>query len=192
MGNDKCIMYIYSITLNNVPVPLSKYNLRRQIRRDSTNQGNTHSDKGKVIAIEVHDQPRSSTDTICSRPELEENVTNTDLHMSNMSASVTTMSSAMEESSTKIISNNPTAMIALQQLASISSVQSLERIMPTIRKNLLVNTENLYANRPGKLPRQSSKRVSQFETNRCPLCSRVYRSQAFLNEHMRQEHSVLI
>ncbi len=27
---------------------------------------------------------------------------------------------------------------------------------------------------------------------KCPLCSLVYRTQAFLNEHMRKEHSVLI
>lgn len=26
----------------------------------------------------------------------------------------------------------------------------------------------------------------------CPLCSLVYRTQAFLNEHMRKEHSILI
>lgn len=27
---------------------------------------------------------------------------------------------------------------------------------------------------------------------KCPLCSLVYRTQAFLNEHMRNEHSILI
>lgn len=27
---------------------------------------------------------------------------------------------------------------------------------------------------------------------KCPLCSLIYRTQAFLNEHMRKEHSVLI
>lgn len=29
-------------------------------------------------------------------------------------------------------------------------------------------------------------------TFKCPLCSLVYRTQAFLNEHMRNEHSILI
>lgn len=89
---------------------------------------------------------------------------------------------------------NNTALIALQQLASISSTHSIERLLPQLPKDLLAHNETLvYAGRPGKrLPRQSSKRLSQFETNRCPLCSRVYRSQAFLNEHMRKEHSILI
>lgn len=105
-------------------------------------------------------------------------------------------SSASGSSTTTSSSNvvNNTALIALQQLASISSTHSIERLLPQLPKDLLAHNETLvYAGRAGKrLPRQSSKRLSQFETNRCPLCSRVYRSQAFLNEHMRKEHSVLI
>ncbi|XP_073846024.1 uncharacterized protein [Musca autumnalis] len=97
-------------------------------------------------------------------------------------------------SSTSTSNVNNSALIALQQLASISSTHSIERLLPQLPKDLLAHNETLvYAGRTGKrLPRQSSKRLSQFETNRCPLCSRVYRSQAFLNEHMRKEHSVLI
>ncbi|EDX06507.1 GD25976 [Drosophila simulans] len=79
------------------------------------------------------------------------------------------------------------AMIALQQLASISTARSLQHLvqnMSNIDNSALV---------PGrKLPRYAAKRSPKYESNRCPLCSRVCRSQAFLNEHMRKEHSVLI
>nr|BAC67595.1 Lola protein isoform S [Drosophila melanogaster]BAC67615.1 Lola protein isoform S [Drosophila melanogaster]BAC67635.1 Lola protein isoform S [Drosophila melanogaster]BAC67655.1 Lola protein isoform S [Drosophila melanogaster] len=79
------------------------------------------------------------------------------------------------------------AMIALQQLASISTARSLQHLvqnMSNIDNSALV---------PGrKLPRNAAKRSPKYESNRCPLCSRVCRSPAFLNEHMRKEHSVLI
>lgn len=38
----------------------------------------------------------------------------------------------------------------------------------------------------------SNNRQSRPFAFKCPLCSLVYRTQAFLNEHMRKEHSVLI
>ncbi|XP_046811496.1 uncharacterized protein LOC111682496 [Lucilia cuprina] len=95
-------------------------------------------------------------------------------------------------SSSGLITSNPTALIALQQLASISSAQCMERLVPSLPKDLLAQNESLLYGGRKKLPRQSTKRMSQYETNRCPLCSRVYRSQAFLNEHMRKEHSILI
>lgn len=38
----------------------------------------------------------------------------------------------------------------------------------------------------------SNNRQLRPFTFKCPLCSLVYRTQAFLNEHMRKEHSVLI
>lgn len=97
-------------------------------------------------------------------------------------------------STSNLIASNPTALIALQQLASISSAQCMERLVPSLPKDLLAQNESLlYGSRIGKkVPRQSTKRMTQYETNRCPLCSRVYRSQAFLNEHMRKEHSILI
>ncbi|XP_030388096.1 longitudinals lacking protein, isoforms H/M/V isoform X11 [Scaptodrosophila lebanonensis] len=85
---------------------------------------------------------------------------------------------------------NADAMIALQQLASISTARSLQHIVPHLPQNLRIDTNSLIPGR--KLPRQSSKRTPQYESNRCPLCARVYRTQAFLNEHMRKEHSVLI
>ncbi|XP_030562902.1 zinc finger protein 667-like [Drosophila novamexicana] len=78
----------------------------------------------------------------------------------------------------------------LQQLASISTARSLQHLVPHLPHNLHIDTSSLVAGR--KLPRQSSKRLPPYESNRCPLCARVYRSQAFLNEHMRNEHSVLI
>ncbi|XP_017865129.1 PREDICTED: longitudinals lacking protein, isoforms H/M/V isoform X13 [Drosophila arizonae] len=90
----------------------------------------------------------------------------------------------------KPLVNNTDALIALQQLASISTARSLQHLVPHLPQNLHIDTSSLVAGR--KLPRQSSKRTPQYESNRCPLCARVYRSQAFLNEHMRKEHSVLI
>ncbi|KAM7341708.1 uncharacterized protein ACRADG_009394 [Cochliomyia hominivorax] len=108
--------------------------------------------------------------------------------------SSTTGAQEPSTSSSGLITSNPTALIALQQLASISSAQCMERLVPSLPKDLLAQNESLlYGGRIGKkVPRQSTKRMSQYETNRCPLCSRVYRSQAFLNEHMRKEHSILI
>ncbi|XP_054090130.1 uncharacterized protein LOC128922700 [Zeugodacus cucurbitae] len=181
----------YTISVDSITITSSKYNLRRQTRKDSTNYSSAAASKNKlttaaVTAAELQSchtnyDSSSSSSSGGSLIEAPQHAMKTDLH-----------AAATCSSDEQAIANNPTALIALQQLASISSVQSLERIMPTLRKNLLVNTDSLYANRSGKLPRQSSKRLSQFETNRCPLCSRVYRSQAFLNEHMRKEHSVLI
>ncbi|XP_034653832.1 longitudinals lacking protein, isoforms H/M/V isoform X16 [Drosophila subobscura] len=86
----------------------------------------------------------------------------------------------------KSLTSNSDAMIALQQLASISSARSLHYLA----QKLPIDTSSLVPGR--ELPRQSSKRFPQYEANRCPLCARVCRSQAFLNEHMRKEHSVLI
>ncbi|KPU77245.1 uncharacterized protein Dana_GF11096, isoform H [Drosophila ananassae] len=80
------------------------------------------------------------------------------------------------------------AMIALQQLASISTARSLQHLVQNMGG--IMDTNSLIIG--PKLPRQSSKRSPTYESNRCPLCARVYRSQAFLNEHMRKEHSVLI
>lgn len=90
----------------------------------------------------------------------------------------------------KPLVNNAHALIALQQLASISTARSLHNLVPHLPQNLHIDTSTLVAGR--KAGRQSSKRTPPYESNRCPLCARVYRSQAFLNEHMRKEHSVLI
>ncbi|XP_017053624.1 longitudinals lacking protein, isoforms H/M/V isoform X12 [Drosophila ficusphila] len=82
---------------------------------------------------------------------------------------------------------NSDAMIALQQLASISTARSLQHLVQN-----MTNIENTALIPGRKCPRQATKRSPKYESNRCPLCSRVCRSQAFLNEHMRKEHSVLI
>ncbi|XP_016987203.1 longitudinals lacking protein, isoforms H/M/V isoform X11 [Drosophila rhopaloa] len=79
------------------------------------------------------------------------------------------------------------AMIALQQLASISTARSLQHLVQNMS-----NIDNSALIPGRKLPRHTTKRSPKYESNRCPLCSRVCRSQAFLNEHMRKEHSVLI
>ncbi|KAH8394939.1 hypothetical protein KR222_011342, partial [Zaprionus bogoriensis] len=99
-------------------------------------------------------------------------------------------SSSSNNNGKKPLVNNADALIALQQLASISTARSLQHLVPHLPQNLHIDTSSLVAGR--KLPRQSSKRTPPYESNRCPLCARVYRSQAFLNEHMRKEHSVLI
>ncbi|XP_070140120.1 longitudinals lacking protein, isoforms H/M/V isoform X13 [Drosophila kikkawai] len=80
------------------------------------------------------------------------------------------------------------AMIALQQLASISTARSLQHLVQNMGN---IDTSSLVPGRKHK--RQAlGKRSPSYESNRCPLCSRAYRSQASLNEHMRKEHSVLI
>ncbi|KAH8371074.1 hypothetical protein KR093_006164 [Drosophila rubida] len=99
-------------------------------------------------------------------------------------------SSSNNNNGKKPLVNNADALIALQQLASISTARSLQHLVPHLPQNLHIDTSSLVPGR--KLPRQSSKRTPPYESNRCPLCARVYRSQAFLNEHMRKEHSVLI
>lgn len=66
-------------------------------------------------------------------------------------------------------------MIQQQQQPSPSSVSS---------SSSSTNNNNNNANN-----RQSVFRTFAFK---CPLCSLVYRTQAFLNEHMRKEHSILI
>ncbi|XP_041448831.1 longitudinals lacking protein, isoforms H/M/V isoform X14 [Drosophila obscura] len=86
----------------------------------------------------------------------------------------------------KTLASDSDAMIALQQLASISSARSLHYLA----QKLPIDTSSLVPGR--ELQRQSSRRFPPYEANRCPLCARVCRSQAFLNEHMRKEHSVLI
>ncbi|KAH8280362.1 hypothetical protein KR018_003638, partial [Drosophila ironensis] len=91
---------------------------------------------------------------------------------------------------TKATAQQPSsdAMIALQQLASISTARSLQHLVQNMGG--IMDTNSLILG--PKLPRQTSKRSPTYESNRCPLCARVYRTQAFLNEHMRKEHSVLI
>lgn len=91
---------------------------------------------------------------------------------------------------------DPDALIALEQLASISSARCMERLAPTLPIDLLAQNKDLLSGNRSIIYRgglDSKRNRSQYEsTNRCPLCSRVYRSQSFLNEHMRKEHSILI
>lgn len=184
-----------------------KYNLRRQTTSSTSPSRISISLGNEDIQIKVESDDNSmpepdmemfrsfSTDTTQSG-ELNIGGSSTSLSIGLDQQQDTTMATPPCSSSTSnlISASNATALIALQQLASISSTHSMERLAPNLPKELLAQNESLvYAGRPGKrLPRQSSKRLSQFETNRCPLCARVYRSQAFLNEHMRKEHSILI
>ncbi|ALC40614.1 maker11 [Drosophila busckii] len=57
--------------------------------------------------------------------------------------------------------NNSDALIALQQLASISTARSLQHLVPHLPQNLHLDTSNLVVGR--KLPRQSSKRSAQYD-----------------------------
>lgn len=184
---------------------LVKYNLRRQP------SSSTQSDLSQTATPSSGQNQGEVVDDI--HIKLESDKSSIDIEMygsyssdaslqsdSNTLAAATTTTSDSQEPSTSgsvlasKVPSNPTALIALQQLASISSAQCMERLVPILPKDLLAQNESLlYARSPGKrLPRQGTKRLSQYETNRCPLCSRVYRSQAFLNEHMRKEHSILI
>ncbi|KRJ98943.1 longitudinals lacking protein, isoforms H/M/V isoform X14 [Drosophila yakuba] len=143
-----------------------KYNLRTQESSGSSPDFPSTS-KQKVAAV----QPKQAEE-VSLEQKSEENEEPTDLD------NATSLKKAMATSD---------AMIALQQLASISTARSLQHLvqnMSNIDNSALV---------PGrKLPRYAAKRSLKYESNRCPLCSRVCRSQAFLNEHMRKEHSVLI
>ncbi|XP_039480192.1 longitudinals lacking protein, isoforms H/M/V isoform X13 [Drosophila santomea] len=143
-----------------------KYNLRTQESSGSSPDFPSTS-KQKVAAV----RPKQAEE-VSLEQKSEENEEPTDLD------NATSLKKAMATSD---------AMIALQQLASISTARSLQHLvqnMSNIDNSALV---------PGrKLPRYAAKRSPKYESNRCPLCSRVCRSQAFLNEHMRKEHSVLI
>ena len=97
---------------------------------------------------------------------------------------------AISRESIAVNSADVNAIIALQQLASISSASSYERLINKLPSELADNID--LQGVPRKLPRLSTKRISQINANNCPLCKRVYRTQAHLNEHMRKEHSVLI
>ncbi|XP_075169650.1 uncharacterized protein LOC142241739 [Haematobia irritans] len=190
-----------------------KYNIRKQ---KSSNTSNSSSSVSISLASGV--KCAETIDDLLIKIESDSSTTDTDMfasfsgensqsgeiildapvtaqdESSSIASPSTSAGAAGATTSSSSAALNKTALIALQQLASISSTHSIERLLPQLPKDLLAQNETLvYAGRPGKrLPRQSSKRLSQFETNRCPLCSRVYRSQAFLNEHMRKEHSVLI
>ncbi|XP_043644619.1 longitudinals lacking protein, isoforms H/M/V isoform X11 [Drosophila teissieri] len=143
-----------------------KYNLRTQESSGSSPDLPSTS-KQKVAAV----RPKQAEE-VSLEQQSEENEEPTDLD------NAASLKKAMATSD---------AMIALQQLASISTARSLQHLvqnMSNIDNSALV---------PGrKLPRYAAKRSPKYESNRCPLCSRVCRSQAFLNEHMRKEHSVLI
>uniref|UniRef100_A0A1A9V5C1 C2H2-type domain-containing protein n=1 Tax=Glossina austeni TaxID=7395 RepID=A0A1A9V5C1_GLOAU len=160
-----------------------KYSLRRPSQQPSISLTKIENAK----ALDTDDGSSSSEIFTTYSPDILEGET------SSTSAAEASTSNISRNAAGTMSINNPTALIALQQLASISSAQCMERLVPKIPKELLAQSETfVYGQRGGKIPRQSSKRLSQFETNRCPLCSRVYRSQPFLNEHMRKEHSILI
>uniref|UniRef100_A0A1A9WRG0 C2H2-type domain-containing protein n=1 Tax=Glossina brevipalpis TaxID=37001 RepID=A0A1A9WRG0_9MUSC len=169
---------------NSPPTTSVKYSLRRPSQQPSISL--TKIENTKIL--DTDDGSSSSEIFTTYSPDILERETSSP---STAEASTSNINRSAGVATVPI--NNPTALIALQQLASISSAQCMERLVPKIPKELLAQSESLvYGQRGGKIPRQSSKRLSQFETNRCPLCSRVYRSQPFLNEHMRKEHSILI
>lgn len=153
---------------------MRKYNLRGQDTAIAT--ASTSKQLPKLVK-----EPRS---------ENEEPATELQLLPTNSSNNNNNSSNTGNNNGKKPLVNNAHALIALQQLASISTARSLHNLVPHLPQNLHIDTSTLVAGR--KAGRQSSKRTPPYESNRCPLCARVYRSQAFLNEHMRKEHSVLI
>lgn len=68
--------------------------------------------------------------------------------------------------------------------AGSQSIQQQQQPSPSSVSSSSSSTNNNNGNN-----RQSVFRSFAFK---CPLCSLVYRTQAFLNEHMRKEHSILI
>lgn len=116
------------------------------------------------------------------------------------SSSETTQPTNSHTDKTSLSSKDPAALIALEQLASISSPSCMKRMAPTLPQDLLAQNKSLLCgNRPISNKLVNSRKTSnkrnhnQYDpSNRCPLCSKNYRSQSHLNEHMRKEHSILI
>ncbi|XP_017132931.1 longitudinals lacking protein, isoforms H/M/V isoform X13 [Drosophila elegans] len=149
-----------------------KYNLRTQENSVSPTDFPSTSTHNKVVGVKGRRTVSPPDETVSSEQKSENEEPSDEVD------TAASLKKAMATSD---------AMIALQQLASISTARSLQHLvqnMSNIDNSALV---------PGrKLPRHTTKRSPKYESNRCPLCSRVCRSQAFLNEHMRKEHSVLI
>ncbi|XP_068146146.1 longitudinals lacking protein, isoforms H/M/V isoform X14 [Drosophila tropicalis] len=171
------------------PQVTRKYNLRQQDGQvDYSASGSTSVTKlmanKSVLKERKLSLPEAASGSI-GRSENEEPPSHNQIHIQ----------SANDHAKKSPIVNNSDALIALQQLASISTARSLQHIVPHLPHSLHIDANTLLL--PGrKLGRQqgNNKRTQnpQYESNRCPLCGRDYRSQAFLNEHMRKEHSVLI
>lgn len=160
-----------------------KYNLRGgESATSSSSKELAKSGRESPTTSEIKSENEEPTTADQQLPNYSSNISNTN--------SNTNTNTNINNNGKKAMVNNADALIALQQLASISTARSLQHLVPHLPQNLHIDTSSLVAGR--KLPRQSSKRTPPYESNRCPLCARVYRSQAFLNEHMRKEHSVLI
>jgi len=156
-----------------------KYNLRGgESATSSSSKELAKSGRESPTTSEIKSENEEPTTADQQLPNYSSNISNTNSNTNS------------NNNGKKAMVNNADALIALQQLASISTARSLQHLVPHLPQNLHIDTSSLVAGR--KLPRQSSKRTPPYESNRCPLCARVYRSQAFLNEHMRKEHSVLI
>ncbi|KAH8237015.1 hypothetical protein KR038_002642, partial [Drosophila bunnanda] len=152
-----------------------KYNLRTH--EPSQDYPSGSRPKLSVIGVELRQDRKSANSPTPEAPVAGEHKSENEEPLDN--SSDTSLKKAMASSD---------AMIALQQLASISTARSLQHLVQNMSN---IDTSSLVPGR--KHTRQAlAKRSPTYESNRCPLCSRTYRSQASLNEHMRKEHSVLI
>lgn len=82
-----------------------------------------------------------------------------------------------------------------QQPSVVPTPVDLSPFVPVVQQSVPVCTA-LVTNTSSTGSIQARRGVGQNLSNpipfKCPLCSLVYRTQTFLNEHMRKEHSVLI
>lgn len=92
--------------------------------------------------------------------------------------------------------NNEHVMVSsttssIQSLASPSISQQIHYANQKSQaiSNAATNSSGSSSGGSGSGRTFTSSRSFSFK---CPLCSLVYRTQTFLNEHMRKEHSVLI
>lgn len=93
------------------------------------------------------------------------------------------------------------SFLALRQAAVGSSNQSAIDMsrFPSVSNILPVATNSSGHNKTSPVTASNAPRRNSNTSDlrnvipfKCPLCSLVYRTQTFLNEHMRKEHSVLI
>lgn len=94
------------------------------------------------------------------------------------------------------------SLLALQRsqqssVAAVATPVDLSPFVPVVPPSISVCGANSSmtssnSNASAQPRRNINQGVSHPIPFKCPLCSLVYRTQTFLNEHMRKEHSVLI
>ncbi|XP_013118980.1 early growth response protein 1-A [Stomoxys calcitrans] len=107
------------------------------------------------------------------------------------SATATPSTSSATATAAPSSSLNKTALIALQQLASISSTHSIERLLPQLPKDLLAQNETLvYAGRPDTLAKDDDDLLMASNSQQrypCRVCGKSYLRKAHLKRHITNE-----